>query len=129
MLPGGDQIAMEWRVDPGIPAKDIPLRDGIPVGVTDDSHKGPCAIYLKKVDDALTATGPGDGWIKLHHDSVDSKGVFCADRLRLANAPQPGVIPSNIAPGDYLFRAELLALNNAGPESLNGQKQQQFFVG
>ena len=121
---------MEWRADPGIPAKDIPLKDGnIPVGVTDDSHKGPCAIYLKKVDDALTATGPGDGWFKLSHDSVDIDGVFCADRLRLANAPQPGVIPSILAPGQYLLRAELLALNNAGPASLGGAEQKQFFVG
>ena len=62
----------------------------------DDSH-GPYAIYLKKVDNALTAAGRGMSWFKLQPNSVDS-GVFCADRLRFANSPQPGVIP-NIAPG------------------------------
>ena len=121
---------MEWRADPGIAPKDFPLKDGtIPVGVTDDSHKGPCAIYLKKVDDALTATGPGDGWFKLNHDSVDSAGVFCTDRLRLANAPQPGVIPNNIPPGDYLLRGEFLTLNNAGPANLGGAEEPQFYAG
>lgn len=127
---GGDSIAFEWRADPGIPPAQYPLKDGtIPVGVTDDSHKGPCAIYMKKVDDALTATGPGDGWFKIAEDGLDSSGTFCTDRLRLANAPQPGVVPKNIPAGDYLFRAEILTLNNAGPASLGGAEEPQFYVG
>ncbi|RPA90414.1 hypothetical protein L873DRAFT_1821144 [Choiromyces venosus 120613-1] len=130
IVKGGDSIAFEWRVDPGIPAAEYPLKGGtIPVGVTDDSHKGPCAIYMKKVDDALTAAGPGDGWFKVSEDGLDAAGTFCTDRLRLANAPQPGVIPKNIPSGDYLIRAELLTLNNAGPASIGGQEQPQFYVG
>ncbi|PWW73699.1 Lytic polysaccharide monooxygenase, partial [Tuber magnatum] len=129
VVKGGDSIAFEWRSDPGIPAAEFPLKGGtIPVGVTDDSHKGPCTIYMKKVDDALTASGPGDGWFKVTEDGLDSAGTFCTDRLRLANAPQPGVVPKNIAPGDYLFRSEIVTLNNAGPANMGGQEEPQFYV-
>ena len=117
MLPGGDQIGFEWRPDPN-------NRTSVP----DDAH-GPCAVYLKKVDDALTATAPGPGWFKLNHDSVDSAGTFCTDRLRSLNASQPGVIPKNIAPGDYLIRAELFALNAAAPASVGGEAEPQFYIG
>jgi len=127
---GGDSIAFEWRADPGIPAAEYPLKDGsIPVGVTDDSHKGPCAVYMKKVDDALTASGPGDGWFKVTEDGLDSSGTFCTDRLRLANAAQPAVVPKNIPAGDYLFRAEILTLNNAGPANMGGAEEPQFYTG
>lgn len=80
---------------------------------------------MKKVSDATTAVGAGDGWFKVTDDGLID-GVFCTDRLRLANAPQPGNIPSGIAPGDYLMRAELLTLNNAGP---TGARQPQFYAG
>ncbi|CUS09945.1 unnamed protein product [Tuber aestivum] len=129
VVEGGDSIAFEWRSDPGIPPAEYPLKGGtIPVGVTDDSHKGPCTIYMKKVDDALTASAPGDGWFKVTEDGLDSAGTFCTDRLRKANAPQPGVVPKNIPPGDYLYRAEILTLNNAGPANMGGAEEQQFYV-
>ena len=95
--------------------------------MTDDSH-GPCSIYLKKVDDASTATGPGPDWFKLSHDSVDSAGIFCTDRLRRLNASQPGVIPNNIPPGDYLIRAEIAALNDAAPANVSGGAEPQFYT-
>lgn len=79
---------------------------------------------MKKVDNALTAVGAGDGWFKVTDDGLVD-GVFCTDRLRLANAPQPGNIPAGIAPGDYLMRVEFLTLNNAGPPAL----QPQFYAG
>lgn len=84
---------------------------------------------MKKVDDALTASGPGDGWFKVTEDGLDSAGTFCTDRLRLANAPQPAVVPKNIPAGDYLFRAEILTLNNAGPANMGGAEEPQFYTG
>lgn len=62
---GGDSVAFEWRVDRNIPAAEYPLKGDEPVGVIDDSHMGPCAVYAKKVDNALTAVGAGDGWFKV----------------------------------------------------------------
>jgi len=127
---GGDQVAFEYRSDPGIPAAQYPLNsDGEKVGVTDVSHMGPCAVYAKKVSDSLTATGPGDGWFKISEDGLDAKGVFCTTRLREADAPMPATIPSTLEPGDYLLRAEMLTLNNAGPKSIGGEEQPQFYPG
>jgi len=126
-----DNIAFEWRVDRNIAPADYPLKEpgDTRVGVTDDSHKGPCAVYMKKVSDASTATGPGDGWFKVSEDGLDSNGTFCTTRLREANAPQPGVIPQDIEAGDYLLRGEFLTLNNAGPASIGGAEQPQFYSG
>ncbi|KAG0126959.1 glycosyl hydrolase family 61-domain-containing protein [Tuber indicum] len=130
IVKGGDSIAFEWRTDPGIPPAQYPLKDGAtPIGVIDDSHKGPCSYYIKKVDDASTASGPGDGWFKVSADGVDSSGTFCTDRIRSRNDPQSASVPKNIPAGDYIFRAEILTLNNAGPASLGGQEEPQFYVG
>jgi hypothetical protein len=148
--PANDNIAFEWRVDPKIPPAQYPLKDGQPVGVTDTSHKGPCAFYAKSVSNSLSAQGPGDGWFKvinyitpappphrpglkkstkISEDGLDKDGVFCSTRLREANAPQPATVPKSLKPGDYLFRAEMLTLNNAGPKSIGGEEQPQFYVG
>ncbi|KAH8147329.1 uncharacterized protein LAJ45_08485 [Morchella importuna] len=130
VVQGGDAVGFEWRVDRNTPPADFPLKDGyIPVGVTDDSHKGPCSVYMKKVSDSSTADGPGDGWFKVSEDGLDSAGSFCSDRIRLANAPQAGIIPRNIESGDYILRAEMITLNDAGPASRGGAEQPQFYTG
>ncbi|KAH8144398.1 uncharacterized protein LAJ45_11622 [Morchella importuna] len=106
---------------PPPPPADYPLKDDpIPAGVTDDSHKGPCSVYMKKVSDSSTAEGEDDGWFKVSEDGLDSAGTFCSDRIRLANAPQPGIIPTNIESADYLIRAKMTTLNNAGPTIMRG---------
>jgi hypothetical protein len=69
---GGDTVEFEWRVDRNIAPADYPLNaDGERVGVTDVSHMGPCAVYAKKVSDALTSEGPGDGWFKVSDLSIN----------------------------------------------------------
>ncbi|OAL48485.1 hypothetical protein IQ07DRAFT_543419 [Pyrenochaeta sp. DS3sAY3a] len=84
-------------------------------------HKGPCAVYLKKVDNAETAKGSGSGWFKIFEDGVDAQGQWCTTRLtptgRLVTK-----LPEGLAPGDYLAKPELLALHNA----LEGRPQ--FFT-
>ena len=62
-------------------------------------------------------------------DGLDAAGVFCTDRLRLADAPQRATIPAGLAPGDYLLRAELLTLNDAAPRADGGNEQPQFYPG
>ena len=86
------------------------------------SLAGPCAVYAKKVDDASTAAGEGDGWFKISHDGVENN-EFCTTRLNNADAPLKAVIPSSLAPGDYLLRAEILTLNNVG------ENDPQFYPG
>lgn len=126
----GDVVGFEWRVDPNIPAAEYPANsEGQRVGVTDTTHKGPCAVYAKKVSDSITATAPGDGWFKIMEDGLDQKGVFCTTRLREADALQEVTIPSTIEAGDYLLRAEFLTLNDAAPKSTGGKETPQFYPG
>lgn len=40
--------------------------DIVTSGAIDSSHKGPCAVYMKKVDSAVANdTAKGDGWFKI----------------------------------------------------------------
>lgn len=51
----GATVTLEWRQNANQPGAGV-----IPVG-----HRGPCAVYMKKVGTAMTDTATGDGWFKL----------------------------------------------------------------
>jgi len=83
--------------------------------VVDPSHKGPVIAYLKKVSDATTDVGYGSGWFKISEaglTNVASQDWAVTDLIAnggIQNIP----IPSCIASGQYLLRAELIALHGA----------------
>ena len=94
------------------------------------AHWGPVQVYLTKVSDATTADG-STGWFKIFSNSWSKKAggsvgdddnwgtrdlSTCCGRMDVK-------IPSDIASGDYLLRAEALALHTAG--QANGA---QFYV-
>ncbi|KAL2023723.1 hypothetical protein VTK56DRAFT_1437 [Thermocarpiscus australiensis] len=84
-----------------------------PDDVLDASHKGPTLAYLKKVDNALTDTGIGGGWFKIQEDGY-SNGQWATSKV-IANGGLHYIdIPACIAPGQYLLRAEMIALHAAG---------------
>jgi len=87
-----------------------------PDDVLDPSHLGPVMAYMKKVDNAAGAAstdGPGDGWFKISEAGLDSNGTWATTTL-IANQGEQGIpIPACIAPGQYLLRAELIALHAA----------------
>ncbi|KAH8822031.1 glycosyl hydrolase family 61-domain-containing protein [Xylogone sp. PMI_703] len=83
-------------------------------------HFGPVHVYLSKVDDSSTADG-SDGWFKIFSDTWshlagssngqgDNWGTKdlnnCCGRMNVK-------IPSDIPAGDYLLRAEVIALHVA----------------
>jgi len=85
------------------------------------AHYGPVQVYLTKVPDASTADG-STGWFKIFSDSWSKKAggnsgdddnwgtrdlSNCCGRMDVP-------IPTDIASGDYLLRAEALALHTAG---------------
>jgi cellulase len=43
-----------------------------PEDVMDASHKGPTLAYLKKVDDAVSDSGIGNGWFKIQEDGYSN---------------------------------------------------------
>ena len=85
------------------------------------AHYGPVQVYLTKVSDASTADG-STGWFKIFKDdwakiagssdaAADNWGTkdlnTCCGRMNVK-------IPSDIPAGDYLLRAEVIALHVAG---------------
>jgi cellulase len=105
----GDTVKAVWRHT----LTSTPANDAI--YVIDPSHKGPTIAYLKKVTDATTDTGVGDGWFKIQEQGYNpSTGSWGVTDL-IANAGLQSItIPSCLANGQYLLRAELIALHSAG---------------
>ncbi|KAK3486662.1 glycosyl hydrolase family 61-domain-containing protein [Neurospora hispaniola] len=80
--------------------------------VMDASHKGPTLAYLKKVDDALTDTGIGGGWFKIQEDGYNN-GQWGTSTVITNGGFQYIDIPACIPSGQYLLRAEMIALHAA----------------
>ncbi|KAI5778032.1 glycoside hydrolase family 61 protein [Geopyxis carbonaria] len=80
-------------------------------------HLGPVMVYMAKVDSALTSTVTGLKWFKIYEDGMDANSKWGVDRL-VANEGKVDVkIPSCIPAGNYLLRAELIALHGASSKA------------
>lgn len=98
-------------------------------GVLDKSHRGPCAVYMKKVTSVVppgASPAAGDGWFKIWYDGYDgASSKWCTEKLISDNGRLSVTIPTDIAGGYYLVRTELVALHQANQNPPNPQ----FFVG
>lgn len=82
--------------------------------VIDPSHLGPVMAYMKKVTDATTDVGYGTGWFKISEAGLNvAKDDWATTDLIAAAGYQSIPIPSCIENGQYLLRAELIALHAA----------------
>ncbi|KAF2685798.1 lytic polysaccharide monooxygenase [Lentithecium fluviatile CBS 122367] len=88
------------------------------------SHKGPAIFYMAKVDNAASASGQGLKWFKVFEDGLDGSGKWGVDRMISAGGWVDMTMPSCVAPGQYLLRAEIIALHSASKPS-----QAQFYIG
>ncbi|KAH7070481.1 glycosyl hydrolase family 61-domain-containing protein [Paraphoma chrysanthemicola] len=84
------------------------------------AHWGPVLAYLGKVEDAATADGSGEffkvyqnGWKKNPAASQGDNDFWGTKDLNYNCGKLDFKIPSDIAPGDYLLRAEAIALHAA----------------
>ncbi|KAK0636099.1 glycoside hydrolase family 61 protein [Bombardia bombarda] len=102
----GSNVTALWRYVPGSSGT-------APNDIMDISHKGPSIAYLKKVTDATTDTGVGPGWFKIQEDGMRSDSTWGTDRVVNGQGRHTITIPSCIAPGQYLLRAEMIALHGA----------------
>ncbi|RVD82570.1 uncharacterized protein DFL_006992 [Arthrobotrys flagrans] len=78
-------------------------------------HHGPVQVYMQKVTDATTADGSGP-WFKVYAEGLISgynAGYWATDRMNDNCGKVDVVIPSGLAPGNYLVRAEVIALHAA----------------
>ncbi|KAI9789145.1 MAG: hypothetical protein M1833_002762 [Piccolia ochrophora] len=111
---GGSKVTIEWRSQP----------ENVNAGFIASSHKGPCAVYMKKVDSAIEDTGAGNGWFKIFEDAYsESTQKWCTDMLNERAGHLTVTIPSALPGGYYLLRPEILALHAAS----NGDPQ--FYIG
>ncbi|KAI1636143.1 lytic polysaccharide monooxygenase [Biscogniauxia mediterranea] len=83
--------------------------------VMDASHLGPTLAYLKKVEDATSDVGYGDGWFKIQEDGY-ADGVWGTSKVIDDAGKQAITIPACIEDGQYLLRAEMIALHAASSE-------------
>ncbi|PKS08722.1 hypothetical protein jhhlp_004775 [Lomentospora prolificans] len=93
-----------------------------PGDVMDPGHKGPTMAYLRKVSDAKTDTGVGDGWFKISGIGYNG-GTWGSDIVINNQGKQVIHIPECLEDGQYLLRAEMVALH--GARSPNGA---QFYM-
>ncbi|KAI1372820.1 lytic polysaccharide monooxygenase [Hypoxylon crocopeplum] len=86
------------------------------------AHYGPVQVYMSSVSDSSTADGSTASWFKIMADTWAKNAAggsgdddywgtkdinTCCGRMDVK-------IPTDLAPGDYLLRAEALALHTAG---------------
>lgn len=104
----GDKLTAEWHHTLDSAGKNDPA-DPI-----DKGHLGPVIVYLAKVDDALTSKVTGLKWFKIYEDGMDSKKEWAVTRLYNNKGKVDFTLPACIQPGQYLLRAEIIALHGAG---------------
>jgi len=78
------------------------------------NHDGPVIIYMAKVADAATAVGSSVGWFKVAQSGLISTDYWGTDQINANCGKYTFTVPKDIASGDYLIRAEVIALHVAG---------------
>ncbi|KAH9897270.1 glycoside hydrolase family 61 protein [Xylariomycetidae sp. FL2044] len=102
----GDTVTIEMHQQPGDRSCTNEALGG--------NHFGPVMVYLSKVDDVASADGSSD-WFKIFELGYDSAtDTWGNDNINENCGKQELTIPSDIAPGEYLLRAETIALHSAG---------------
>ena len=115
-ISGGSTLTFEFRQWP----------DDYSRGALDVGHKGPCAVYAKKVESAVSDGATGAGWFKIWDEGYDeSSGKWCTEKMIDNNGRLSIVVPDSLQGGDYLIRSELIALHNANLSP----PDPQFYVG
>ncbi|KEY74265.1 hypothetical protein S7711_00423 [Stachybotrys chartarum IBT 7711] len=100
----GAQLTFEFREWPALQNP----------GSIDPGHLGPCAVYLKKVDDMFSDSAAGRGWFKIWEDGYDAdSGRWCVDTLVENNGLLSVNLPTGLPAGYYLARPEVIALHAA----------------
>ncbi|KAF8253725.1 hypothetical protein K440DRAFT_507474, partial [Wilcoxina mikolae CBS 423.85] len=91
--------------------------------IIDASHKGPITVWIA---DAST-NGAGGVWTKLYESGLEN-GVWAVQNLISNKGKVSVTLPSTLAPGDYLLRAEIIALHEADTDyRTNNARGAQFY--
>ncbi|CAE7090922.1 unnamed protein product [Rhizoctonia solani] len=104
-VPAGSKVAVEMHQQPGDRSCATEAIGG--------NHDGPTIIYMAKVDNAATAVGSDANWFKVAQTGLVSKDYWGTDVMNANCGKVEFTVPSDIAPGNYLIRAEVVALHVA----------------
>ncbi|KAG8806491.1 hypothetical protein FRC18_006065 [Serendipita sp. 400] len=105
-VPAGSSVSVEMHQQPGDRSCSNEAIGG--------NHDGPVIVYMAKVDNALTASATSARWFKVAQLGLISKDVWGTDSLNSNCGKFTFTVPSCIPAGDYLIRAEVIALHVAG---------------
>ncbi|KAL0070229.1 hypothetical protein AAF712_002719 [Marasmius tenuissimus] len=90
-------------------------------------HKGPVLVYVAKAPSTAAAfDGQGTVWTKIADSGLvdPSSQTWATDLVNSNNGKHSAVIPASLPAGEYLLRAEIIALHTAS--SYPGA---QFYIG
>lgn len=96
-IAAGSTVGIQWHHNSNSPSDDI----------IEYTHKGPVMVYLARTD-----SGAGNVWFKIYEDGF-AGGRWGVDRLLDRKGRVDVTIPSDLAPGNYLLRGEVIALHSA----------------
>jgi len=103
----GDKVTVEMHQQPGQRSCANEAIGG--------NHFGPVLVYMAKVTDAKTASGPSANWFKVSElGLVSNNPDYFGDQVLNDNCGHYTFTVPNVAPGNYLIRAEVIALHVAG---------------
>ncbi|KAG9041219.1 hypothetical protein FS837_012545 [Tulasnella sp. UAMH 9824] len=107
----GQSVAVEMHQQPGDRTCTTEAIGG--------NHDGPVIVYMAKVSDSSTAAGSTASWFKVWQnglvtaDATTQTYYWATDAMNDNCGVVWFTIPSDLAPGDYLVRAEVIALHVA----------------
>ncbi|KAG9014635.1 hypothetical protein FRB94_011813 [Tulasnella sp. JGI-2019a] len=116
-VPAGSTVTVEMHQQPGD-------RTCANEAIGGD-HYGPMQVYLAKVSDATTAVGSSQSWFKIGEIGLvsDNPDYWGTEVLNDNCGHYTVTIPKDIANGNYLLRAEVIALHVA-----SGLDGAQFYM-
>ncbi|KAF5369054.1 hypothetical protein D9758_002941 [Tetrapyrgos nigripes] len=82
------------------------------------AHYGPVIVYMAKVDNSLTADGSAASWFKVSEIGLPSNtpDYWGSEVLNDNCGHYTFTVPKDVAPGDYLIRAEVIASSVGGAQ-------------
>ncbi|KAF5363568.1 hypothetical protein D9756_000130 [Leucocoprinus leucothites] len=116
-IPAGATITFEWHQHDQRTGED-PISGG---------HKGPVQVYIAKAPStAASFDGQGAVWTKIYSSGLlnPSSQQWATDVVNTNSGKHSVTIPSSLPAGEYLLRAEIIALHVA--QSYPGA---QFYIG
>ncbi|KAB5589036.1 hypothetical protein CTheo_7514 [Ceratobasidium theobromae] len=105
-IAAGAKVAVEMHQQPGDRTCTTEAIGG--------NHDGPTIIYMAKVDNAATAVGSSANWFKVAQTGLVSTDYWGTDVMNANCGKVEFTVPSDLPAGNYLIRAEVIALHVAG---------------